>query len=46
MKQKQQKKSEAVVSVHAPAWMENTGGRDLAAVSVAFALVHIQTQCG
>jgi hypothetical protein len=39
------KKSEAVVCVHAPAWVENTGGRNLA-MGVACALMHIPTKCG
>jgi len=37
--------SEAVVGVHAPAWVENTRGRNLA-VGVACALMHIPTDCG
>jgi len=39
------KNSEAVVGFHAPAWVENTGGRNLA-VGVASELMHIPTNCG
>ena len=39
------RKSEAVVCVHAPAWVENTGGRNLA-MGVACAFMHIPTKCG
>jgi len=39
------KKSEAAVGVHPPAWVENTGRRNLV-VGVACALMHIPTNCG
>jgi hypothetical protein len=39
------KKSEAVVCVLAPAWVENTGGRNIA-MGVACALMRIPTKSG